>query len=571
MTAPHLSKGSAIEEQPDGRSGVNLTGVVAELGHEVPRSRFILGMRVDATSYEDATRQVITWAGSSLSRYVCVAAVSSVMEAHDDARFMDVMNQADLVTPDGMPLVWGLRRLGVRRATRVYGPDLTASILDAAEREGLAVGFYGGAPNVLEALEAFARRRWPQLKIAFAYSPPYRDLTAEEDRLIVQAIDDRDVKILFVGLGCPKQETWMASHRGQVRSVMVGVGAAFDFLAGTKKQAPRSLQKVGLEWLFRLATEPKRLWKRYLLQNPRFALLFGAQLVRTIGRPQAERQDSRSESPSTRISGRRIVQSPHRAERAWLVVLAFHRVVDRPTRDHDISWDDFHSLLDGLDASRVTVSLGADPLTFTGDHVVLTFDDATEDHHDVSLELDRRQMKGIFFVPPARLDKPSFLNSSQLRSMAARGHVVGAHGLDHVPLAGMPTDALVREVRDSKEALEDLLGQAVDLFAPPGGVYSGDLPAQLAQHGYVAARSMVWGTYRSVNERWRIPCVPVTSFILRRGWLATTLETGRIPAAMKWFWRTKQVLPPRLRFLVRGAVHGRLRTLSKTAHRRPDQ
>jgi N-acetylglucosaminyldiphosphoundecaprenol N-acetyl-beta-D-mannosaminyltransferase len=286
VSASHLPMGSAIGEQTDERSGPSLTKVVAELEHEVPRSRSILGMRVDATSYENATRQVVIWARSSRSRCVCIASVNNVMEAHDDAHFMHVMNQADLVTPDGMPLVWGLRWLGVERATRVYGPDLTPLILEAAEREGLAVGFYGGAPNVLEALVAIAGRRWPDLKIAYTYSPPYRDLTPEEDVQVVQAIHACGVKILFVGLGCPRQETWMASHRGQFGAVMVGVGAAFDFLAGTKRQAPRSLQKAGLEWVFRLATEPRRLSKRYLRQNPRFALLFVRQLVRArMSRP----------------------------------------------------------------------------------------------------------------------------------------------------------------------------------------------------------------------------------------------------------------------------------------------
>lgn len=278
MTA-RLPKQPTTEEQPAGLSGVSLT-VVDEPGPEVPRSRSILGMRVDATSYEDATKQIITWAQLAQSRYVCVAAVSNVMEAHDDARYMRIMNHADLTTPDGMPLVWGLRRLGVGGASRVYGPDLTPSILDAASRQGLAVGFYGGAPNTLEALVAEARRRWPYLRIAYACSPPYRALTSEEDDQIVRAIESSAVDILFVGLGCPKQEIWMADHKSRVRAVMVGVGAAFDFIAGTKRQAPRALQKAGLEWFFRLATEPMRLSKRYLRQNPRFALLFGAQLVR---------------------------------------------------------------------------------------------------------------------------------------------------------------------------------------------------------------------------------------------------------------------------------------------------
>ena len=259
-----------------------MTRMTQEFGYEVSRSRSILGMRVDATSYEDATRQIISWARSSQSRYVCVAAVSNVMEAHDDAGFMQVMNQADLVTPDGMPLVWGLRWLGVDGATRVYGPDLTPSILEAAEREGVAVGFYGGAPDVLDALVAEVGRRFPGLQIAYGYSPPYRELTSQEDGQIVEAIDASGAKVLFVGLGCPRQETWMASHRLRVPAVMVGVGAAFDFLAGAKRQAPLPMQKMGLEWLFRLATEPKRLSKRYLRQNPRFAVLFGTQFIRTV-------------------------------------------------------------------------------------------------------------------------------------------------------------------------------------------------------------------------------------------------------------------------------------------------
>jgi N-acetylglucosaminyldiphosphoundecaprenol N-acetyl-beta-D-mannosaminyltransferase len=148
-----------------------------------------------------------------------------------------------------------------------------------AAKQGIAVGFYGGAPAVLSALMAETRRRWPDLKIAYSYSPPFRELTSQEDARIVEDIDASGIRILFVGLGCPRQEIWMARHRGEVAAVMVGVGAAFDFLAGAKKQAPQALQKAGLEWLFRLATEPRRLAKRYASQNPRFALLFGAQLV----------------------------------------------------------------------------------------------------------------------------------------------------------------------------------------------------------------------------------------------------------------------------------------------------
>jgi N-acetylglucosaminyldiphosphoundecaprenol N-acetyl-beta-D-mannosaminyltransferase len=244
-------------------------------------SRPILGMRVDATTYRAAADQIVTWARLSESRYVCIAAVNNVMQARDDAAFRDAMNGADLVTADGMPLVWGLRWLGVREATRVYGPDLTPIALAAAERERIPVGFYGASPDVLAALLARVRQRWPSLDVAFAHSPPFGELSPEDDESIVDEMNASGAKVLFVGLGCPKQERWMASHRGKVDAVMLGVGAAFDFLAGTKPQAPRWVRAVGLEWLFRLATEPRRLFKRYLRQNPRFAMLFAMQIVRS--------------------------------------------------------------------------------------------------------------------------------------------------------------------------------------------------------------------------------------------------------------------------------------------------
>jgi N-acetylglucosaminyldiphosphoundecaprenol N-acetyl-beta-D-mannosaminyltransferase len=245
-----------------------------------PPSRFILGMRVDGTSYPDAAHRIVSWAKDGRSRYVCVAAVNNAMEAHDDARFLQVMNEADLVTPDGMPLVWGLRKLGIPTASRVYGPDLMPWVLGVAEAERIPVGFFGGTPEVLHSLLAAVAGRWPRLQVAYASSPPFRELSPAEDQSITQTISASGARILFVGLGCPKQEKWMASHRGHLPVVMVGVGAAFDFLAGAKKQAPRILRAAGLEWAFRLVMEPRRLWKRYLRHNPRFVLLFGRQLAR---------------------------------------------------------------------------------------------------------------------------------------------------------------------------------------------------------------------------------------------------------------------------------------------------
>lgn len=230
-------------------------------------------MRVDPTSYAEATAKVLSWAEAGESRYVCVANVHMVMEAHDDPSFRALVNAADLVTPDGMPLVWMLRRKGFPRQERVYGPELTLRVAEEAARRSVPVGFYGGHPEALEALVRNLRARFPGLKVAYAYSPPFRPLTPEEDREVVEAINASGARILFVGLGCPKQERWMAEHKGKIRAVMLGVGAAFDFHAGRVRQAPRWMQQAGLEWLFRLVMEPRRLWRRYMKHNPRFVLL----------------------------------------------------------------------------------------------------------------------------------------------------------------------------------------------------------------------------------------------------------------------------------------------------------
>jgi N-acetylglucosaminyldiphosphoundecaprenol N-acetyl-beta-D-mannosaminyltransferase len=243
-------------------------------------SRAIVGMRVDVTSYEDAASRIVKWAELEQSRYVCVASVNNVMEARDDDGFLEIMNKADLVTPDGMPLVWGLRLLGASGATRVYGPDLTPVVLTKANEHDVPVGFYGGSPEVLDAFVDRVREGWPQLNIAYRCSPPFTALSSEEEKLEEAEISASGTRILFVGIGCPKQEFWMARRKGKLPCVMVGVGAAFDFISGTKRQAPRWMRRAGLEWLFRLITEPSRLWRRYLRQNPRFVALFGAQLLR---------------------------------------------------------------------------------------------------------------------------------------------------------------------------------------------------------------------------------------------------------------------------------------------------
>jgi N-acetylglucosaminyldiphosphoundecaprenol N-acetyl-beta-D-mannosaminyltransferase len=239
----------------------------------------ILGVNVAVSSSDAVVQQSLRWAGQRHSRALFFANVHVIMEAVDDPAFLARLNGADLVNPDGMPLVWALRWLGERGAQRVYGPDTTIAMLTAAETAGVSVGFYGGSPAALESLISAVRLRHPNLNVAFAESPPFRALTSEEDQAAIDRIDSSGARLLFVGLGCPKQEGWITDHVGKVHAVMFAVGAAFDFLSGSKRQAPRWMMRCGLEWAFRLASEPRRLAWRYLKHNPRFVIQFVWQLI----------------------------------------------------------------------------------------------------------------------------------------------------------------------------------------------------------------------------------------------------------------------------------------------------
>jgi N-acetylglucosaminyldiphosphoundecaprenol N-acetyl-beta-D-mannosaminyltransferase len=238
-------------------------------------------MRVDGTTYAETTAAVVDMASSNAGGMVCFANVHMLMEAFDDPDFRGLVNSADRVTPNGVPLVAALRRAGVTQAQRVYGPTLTPAVCARAEQLGLSVGFYGGTNAVVKALGSELSSRYPKLDIAYSYAPPFRALSEAEDAEVVAAIRDSGVKILFVGLGCPNQERWMAEHRESLACVMLGVGAAFDFLAGRKRQAPTWMQGLGLEWLFRLATEPRRLWRCYLIGNTRFLYHYTREKLRS--------------------------------------------------------------------------------------------------------------------------------------------------------------------------------------------------------------------------------------------------------------------------------------------------
>lgn len=244
--------------------------------------RHVLGQRVDATSYADATARVIDWAKKGESRYVCLANVHVMMEAWDSDEFRRIINSGDLVTADGVPLVWALKLLGVKSAQRVYGPDLTWQVCEAAERAGVSIALYGGTPESLKVFVAVLGERFPDLVVGCAISPPFHPLSEEEDATYTKQLAESGAQILFVGIGCPKQEIWMARHQGRLNMPMLGVGAAFDFHTGSVRQAPGWMQTAGLEWFFRLLMEPKRLWKRYAWHNPRFVLFFGFQYLKYL-------------------------------------------------------------------------------------------------------------------------------------------------------------------------------------------------------------------------------------------------------------------------------------------------
>jgi len=245
----------------------------------------IIATPVYPTSYEDACDRIQAWALAKTSCYVVAANVHVVMTAYWQRSYQQVINGAVLVTPDGMPLVMGLRLLGVKQQQRVYGPDLMLAWCDRAAQAGIPLYLYGGTKATLDTLQQNLVQRFPGLIIAGTHAPPFRPLTLEEERADRDRIHASGASVVFVGLGCPKQEEWMARQQDKLNAVMVGVGAAFSFHSGEVSQAPRWMMAWGLEWLYRLAMEPTRLWQRYLLNNPAFLILFGWQLLRSRRSP----------------------------------------------------------------------------------------------------------------------------------------------------------------------------------------------------------------------------------------------------------------------------------------------
>jgi len=240
----------------------------------------LLGVPVSNVDYEQVLAHMEGWIARGQPRYVGVTPVHSLVDAVWSPSHRQALRGAALNTPDGVPVVWAQRLLGVRGASRVYGPDLMLHGLARAEARGWRVALYGGSAARLATLEQVLRGRFPRLRLVAAISPPYRPLTAQEDEALTAQLRDARPDLTWVGLGCPKQERWMAEHCGRVPGVLVGVGAAFDFHCGAVPQAPARWQRLGLEWLFRLLQEPRRLFWRYATANPTYVLLIGLQLLR---------------------------------------------------------------------------------------------------------------------------------------------------------------------------------------------------------------------------------------------------------------------------------------------------
>ena len=233
----------------------------------------VLDVPVAVTRMRDVVRRLTRDIDRYRGQYICISNVHTTVTAHDDQGYMDVQRDALFVAPDGKPLVFVCRQRGYAEAERVAGPDLMPAILEVAEEMGYSSYFYGSSKRTLRLLRRNLKRRYPNLIIAGMCSPPYRRLTAEEDRRIVKKINAAKPDFVWVGLGAPKQERWMADHKNRINAVMIGVGAAFDFEAGTRKRAPKWVQELYLEWLFRLIQDPKRLFKRYMTTNIRFVTL----------------------------------------------------------------------------------------------------------------------------------------------------------------------------------------------------------------------------------------------------------------------------------------------------------
>ncbi len=240
----------------------------------------VISMDVNITDFDTSILDIMELISFEGGSYICVSNVHMCMEVFDSAQFASIVNNADMVLPDGKPVLWAQRLMGYKDAQQVRGQDIMNLLCEVSTRKALKIGLYGGASALLlDKVISNLSASYPGIEIVYSFSPPFRPLTDSEDKQVVDDMASSEIDILFVGIGCPKQEIWMAEHKHRLGCVMLGVGAAFDFIAGEKKHAPRWVQNIGMEWFFRLISEPERLWKRYLKHNPRFIWYFTQQLL----------------------------------------------------------------------------------------------------------------------------------------------------------------------------------------------------------------------------------------------------------------------------------------------------
>jgi N-acetylglucosaminyldiphosphoundecaprenol N-acetyl-beta-D-mannosaminyltransferase len=242
-----------------------------------PNHSTLLGVRVDVSTCRSATEKIVKWSAQSHGYAIFACNVHMLTEAAWDAEFGAVLREADLVVPDGMPLVWLFRATGATHAERVYGPQLMLDVCEHCAVSQTPIALIGSTESVMRGLMVELTRRFPTLKVVCALTPTISADGAESEEAL-RAIGVSGARVVFVAFGCPKQEKWIHSVKDKTSAVMIGVGAAFDFIAGTKLQAPGFIQAAGCEWLFRLVTEPRRLWRRYLVSNARFAFLIARHL-----------------------------------------------------------------------------------------------------------------------------------------------------------------------------------------------------------------------------------------------------------------------------------------------------
>ena len=241
--------------------------------------KFLISISISNCKYEEFINSIISLGESKTSSYLCVANVHMLVEAYFDSSFASVVNNADLITPDGLPLAKAINSLYGLKQERVAGMDLLPDLLSVAEQKGLGVYFYGGSQQMLDNTNDYVNAEYPGLKLSGLYSPPFRELSVEEEASIVERINSSGASIVFVVLGCPKQEKWMNKMKGKVNAVMIGIGGALPVLVGMQKRAPLWMQKNSLEWFFRLCQEPKRLFKRYFITNTVFISLYSKALL----------------------------------------------------------------------------------------------------------------------------------------------------------------------------------------------------------------------------------------------------------------------------------------------------